>query len=182
MENAENIPGSFLPSGGGPAMSTRFIDYNPLVEQSLHDLAAWVEDGVAPSGTGYEYTGGRLVLAPDASTRGGVQPVVTATANGGSRADVGVGDTVTFEVNAELPPAAGAVVHVAWDLDGSGAFAHQVDGVDGSANPVRLQTTHTFDTPGTYFPAVRVTSHRDGDPAATSRRVPNLARTRVVVT
>jgi hypothetical protein len=40
---------------------------------------------------------------------------------------------------------------------------------------------HHFDKPGTYFPAVRATAHRDGDVNATGRRVQNLARVRVLV-
>ncbi|WP_261557639.1 tannase/feruloyl esterase family alpha/beta hydrolase [Frankia tisae] len=181
MENAENIPGSFLPSAGGVSMSTRYIDYNPLVEQSLHDLAAWVENGTPPVGTAYDYTGGRLALAPDARTRGGIQAVVTVTANGAVRAEVPAGEPVAFEVTAEVPPGAGAVVSAAWDFDGSGTFASELAGIDGQANPVQLTTTHAFDRPGTYFPAVRVKSHRDGDVSATSRLVPNLGRVRVVV-
>jgi hypothetical protein len=181
MENAENIPGSFLPSGGGLSMSTRYIDYNPIVEQSLHDLAHWVEDGVAPASTGYEYVGGKLLLASDPQTRAGIQAVISATANGNAGAETAVGDAVSFEVLAELPAGAGAVVSAAWDFDGTGAFESALPGIDGRTNPVRLTTTHTFERPGTYFPAVRVVSHRDGDLSATRRLIPNLGRVRVVV-
>ena len=55
------------------------------------------------------------------------------------------------------------------------------DGVDGSRASVRLETTHAFDTPGTYFPSVRVTAHRDGDVDAAHCRLLNLGRVRVVV-
>jgi hypothetical protein len=182
MENAENIPGSFLPSEGGLSMSTRYIDYNPLVEQSLHDLAAWAEHDVAPVDTAYEYAGGRLTLAADARTRAGIQAVIVARANGAARADVAVGESVTFEVTAEVPPGAGSVVSADWDFDGTGAFADELVGIDGLTNPVHLTTTHAFDRPGTYFPAVRIRSHRDGDRSATSRLIPNLGRVRVVVT
>jgi hypothetical protein len=41
--------------------------------------------------------------------------------------------------------------------------------------------THAYDHAGTYFPSVRITSHRDGNLTATYRRIENLARARVVV-
>lgn len=172
MENAENLPGSFIPSGHGPAMTTRFIDYNPIVEQSLHDLAAWVEDGIAPDSTGFGYAGGRLELAPTAVARGGIQAVLRATADGCPRAEVPVGADVELDVAIEVPAGAGQVVGVVWDPEGTGAFDHPVkDGL----------LRHRYTRPGTYFPCVRVTTHRDGDPTATSRIIPNLARVRVVV-
>ena len=40
-----------------------------------------------------------------------------ATANGAARADVAVGDEVTFVVEAEAAPGSGAIVEVAWDCD-----------------------------------------------------------------
>ena len=52
------------------------------------------------------------------SERGGIQPVVTATANGGARAAAKVG------VETELPPGAGTVVAIDWDFDGMGKFPH----------------------------------------------------------
>jgi hypothetical protein len=53
--------------------------------------------------------------------------------------------------------------------------------VDGTAASVTLSTTHTFDRPGEYFVTGRVHSHREGDVAAASRRIPNVAQARVVV-
>ena len=44
---------------------------------------------------------------------------------------------------------------------------------------VSLEWTYT--EPGTYFPTALVESHRDGNAAATSRRIPNLDAARVVV-
>jgi hypothetical protein len=182
MEHAENLPGSFIPSGGGPAMTTRFIDYNPIVEQSLHDLAEWVETGVAPASTGYEYVGGRLRLSEDAEARAGIQAVLKATVNGRSRVVIQAGQAVTLSVSAVVPPGAGTVVGVAWDTDGTGNFDQRPDGVDGQASSLTVALSHTFATPGTYFPCVRVTSHRQADVAATTRLIPSLARVRVTVT
>jgi hypothetical protein len=41
--------------------------------------------------------------------------------------------------------------------------------------------THTFTTPGTYFPAVRVTNQRSVDAGTPHCRIFNLGRVRVVV-
>jgi hypothetical protein len=41
--------------------------------------------------------------------------------------------------------------------------------------------THRFDTPGTYFPALRGISQRQGDTATPFARIQNLGRVRVVV-
>ena len=142
-----------------------------------------MEDGIEPAGTAYTYDGreGRVTLPPTAAERGGIQPVVQVTANGGPRADVAVGETVTLEVVAETPPGAGGIVDIAWDVDGTGGFPVTVDGIDGSAPRVVSSTTHTYDAPGTYYVTALVHAHRDGDVKATSRRLPNLAQARVVV-
>jgi hypothetical protein len=87
---------------------------------------------------------------------------------------------VELEVHAEVPPNAGSIVSVEWDFDGQGAFPFQHD-VTGTEKSVRLSTTHTYDTPGTYFVTARVYTHRDGDVKAQYRRLPNIASARVVV-
>ena len=58
--------------------------------------------------------------------------MVTLAANGGERADVRVGETVTFEATAEVPPGAGTLVRAEWDFDGAGAWPIVDDAVDGS--------------------------------------------------
>jgi hypothetical protein len=94
---------------------------------------------------------------------------------------VSVGEPVTLEVRAQTPPGAGTIVDAAWDFDGSGTypFAHDVDG---TKSEVTFVTTHQWDRPGTYFATCLIHSHVDGDAKATSRRLPNLASARVVVT
>jgi hypothetical protein len=49
------------------------------------------------------------------------------------------------------------------------------------AKRITLTRTHTFDKPGTYFPALRIHSHRQGDASTPYAHVPNLGRVRVVV-
>lgn len=180
-EHAQHVSARFIPRGLAPVPTTRLIDYQPHIEQGLADLIAWVEKGVDPAGTNATFVDGKVVLPPTAAQRGGIQPVVRASANGKTRADVKVGQAVTLTVDAEVPPGTGTVIVAEWDFDGEGKFPFQHE-VDGKAKSVKLSTTHAFDKPGTYFPAVRVISHREGDVKSPVRRVENLGRVRVVVT
>ena len=183
VDNATHIPASML----ARRERARLLDVQGCTQQAVSDLIAWVEDSIAPpESSRYTIDDDCGVHLPDAPTeRRGIQPVVSARANGSQRADASVGEPVRFAAIAEVPPGGGAIVGAEWDFDGTGDFAEQDDTVGGSdpgSEPmVRLETTHTFDAPGTYFPAVRVTAHRDGTRDATTRRLPNLARVRVVV-
>src|ERR1700728_65375 len=172
-ENAEHVPPMMAASPPGRSASTFLIDYQPVIEQNLVDLAAWVEQGIEPENTNFEYKDGKVTLPSTAGGRGGIQPVVSVTANGEARAEVRVGEEVVLAVHAEVPKGAGTVIGVRWDFDGSGTypFAHDVDG---TAADVDLSSAHAFDRPGTYFPTALVESHRDGDVKAVARRIPNL--------
>lgn len=182
-EHAAHLPGSLNPPGLPPVATTRLIDYRGSLEQAIADLMVWIEEGVEPPAeSGYVLDDDqRLTLAPDAIARGGVQPVVRAAANGAIRADVLVGSSVTLAVDAQTPPGGGTITGVEWDFDGAGAFPFAHQGIDGSARALHLETTHEFDAPGTYFPCVRVTAHRNGDVDAWHSRLINLGRVRVVV-
>jgi hypothetical protein len=180
-ENAEHGPIATIPPMLGRAANTWLIDYQPVIEQCLQDLAEWVERGAEPAGTNYSYSDGKVTLPATAAGRGGIQPVVRVTANGAKRAEVRVGERVTIEVKAEIPEATGTIVAVEWDFDGSGTFPESAPGIDGSTAKATLTTTHLYDRPGTYFATARVSSHRDGDVKATARRVPNVDQARIVV-
>ncbi|MCU1343950.1 MAG: hypothetical protein JWL70_216 [Acidimicrobiia bacterium] len=180
-ENAEHMTPLFIPGAPNRAANTWLIDYSPIIEQSLHDLIEWVERGVVPAHTNFVYADGSVSLPGIASERRGIQPVVAVTANGSVRAEVAAGETVTLNVLGEVPPGAGTVVSVEWDFDGSGTYPYHHDGIDGTATAVDLSTTHTYDRPGTYFATARVSSRRDGDVANPTRRIPNLAQARIVV-
>ncbi|HEX3899776.1 MAG TPA: PKD domain-containing protein [Mycobacteriales bacterium] len=179
-QNAEHIPVMFAPSDPKRATSTWLIDYMPLIEQGLVDLLAWCEQGVVPAATSYSYADGKVSLPATAAERGGVQPVVTVTANGGSRAEVKVGESVVVTAIAEAPPAGGTITGLEWDLEGSGAFGKREE-IDGKSARVECSTTHTYDKPGTYFVTARVTGNCDSDAATSLRQLPNLASARVVV-
>ncbi|MBV8083553.1 MAG: PKD domain-containing protein [Chloroflexi bacterium] len=149
---------------------TRLIDYSPIIRQAFLDLAAWVEEGVpAPRSTCATMTADQaLVLAPTAAERGGIQPVVRATANGVARAEVRAGDAVRFEASAEAPPGTGSIVSFDWDPLGIGEWRPFTGGAAG----------HTYDRPGTYFAAFRSGSLREN---GRGKPIHNLARVRVVV-
>ncbi len=180
-ENAEHIAPAFLPSSPLRASSTWLVDYIPMIEQGLVDLAQWVEQGVAPAATNYTYQDGQVHLPASAAERGGVQPVITVTADGATRADVSVGATVTLSVHAESPAAGGTIVSVVWDFDGKGTFPFSHDEIDGTKTEVTLTTRHAYDAPGMYFATALVTSQREGDVGARYRRLQNVASARVVV-
>ena len=74
------------------------------MQQALRDLSAWVEKGIAPAATtNYKIVDGQVIVPPTAEERKGIQPVVTVKANGGQRADVKVGQPVTFTAVIETP-------------------------------------------------------------------------------
>jgi hypothetical protein len=173
-----------VPSLPNRASNTWLIDYMPYIEQSLADLIAWVEDGIEPVDTAFDYVENKVILSPDAAQRRGIQAVIAVTVNGSDRAEPAVGEAVELELSATVPLGAGTIVSADWDFDGTGLFpfSHDgIDGIDGSAASVSLSTKHAFDRPGEYFVTGRVHSHRDGDPAASSCRIANVAQVRVVV-
>jgi hypothetical protein len=98
----------------------------------------------------------------------------------GQRAEVTVGQPVTFTAKIEVPPQTGRVVAAGWDFEGTGNYPDIEKLIDFNPTLI-LKVTHTFSKPGTYFPMPRATSQRDGDSKTTYARVQNLARVRVVV-
>jgi len=190
-DHAAHLPASFNPSSpppergpaSPPAATTRLIDYGGSLEQALQDLMEWVEHGTPPpASTGCTIdVDQRLTLAETAAERGGIQPVVRATANGSTRAEVRSGEAVVLAAEVNAPSGGGSIVRAEWDFDGAGTFPFAHDDIDGTRASVRVETTHAFDVPGTYFPCVRITAHRDGDMHAQHCRLVNLGRVRVVV-
>jgi hypothetical protein len=104
-----------------PAISTRVVSYAGVLQQALRELANWVEKGVSPpQSTDYHVLDGQVVVPPTAAARRGIQPVVTLTANGGPRAEVGAGEPVQFTATVEVPPQTGTIVSAEWDFEGDG--------------------------------------------------------------
>ena len=106
--------------------------------------------------------------------------MVRLTVDGTDSADVRPGEQVTLSAVAEVPPGAGKVAAVQWDLEGDGAFPVTEDLAP--AERVRVERRHAFSSPGTHFVTVRVRALREDDASALFTRVDNTARVRVVVT
>lgn len=156
------------------------VNWYGSVEQALRDLAAWVEDGVAaPASTQYEVLDGQVVVPVDADTRLGLQPTIELTVRDGETVTVKAGQQVVFQAHVETPPGTGVIVATAWDFEGDGTYAEET--VKHPSGDLDTQAKYRFETPGVYFVALRVTSHRDGV-ASLFAQVQNLDRVRVVVT
>jgi hypothetical protein len=161
---------------------TQVVSYLPILQQALRDVSAWVEKGTPPpANTSYRAVDGQIVVPATAAERHGVQPVVSAQANGGAKAVVKVGQSVSFTGSVEAPPGTGKIVWAAWDFDGSGAFAEAANLPASPAAKVSIKASHMFDKPGTYFVTLKAGSERHGNVATPFARIVNLARVRVVV-
>ncbi len=68
-----------------------------------------------------------------------------------------------------------------WDFEGAGTYPDAAELGDPTSETLHVTATHTFADPGTYFPALRVASQREGDPTTPFARSLNLGRVRVVV-
>ena len=155
------------------ASSTWLIDYIPIIEQGLVDLIRWVEDGVPPptrpTSTSTARSG--CPTRPPSAVASSPWCGVPSTAACAPRCKVGR----PGHLEVACRSAAGRRARSSrsqWDFDGHGAFPFRHDDVDGTDTAVTLTTTHTYDTPGTYFATALVASHRDGDVDA---RVPAAA-------
>jgi hypothetical protein len=162
------------------AAHARTVSFEGALQQALRDLSAWVERGVRPASTRYNIVGAQVEVPESARDRGGVQPVVELWANGRERADIAVGETVTFTATIEVPPGAGAVVGAEWDFEGLGTYPNPVQ-IDRPESLVKLSAEFVFAKPGTFFAVLRATSQREGDPATPYGRIQSLGRARVVV-
>jgi len=136
---------------------------------------------VPPASSEFELVDGQVHVPRTAAARRGVQAVVDLTVDGSVRADVGVGEPVKFAALIEVPAGAGTIVAAEWDFDGSAEYPLAEPYLDGSANRLNVRASHTYDEPGTYFPALRVTTQRQGDLDTPHARIQNLGRVRVVV-
>lgn len=182
MDNADHDP-------PGPAQedfpnaADHIVSYIGEYEQALLYLNDWVANGTPPPATtSYKVDSlSQIQLAATAAQRNGVQPVVSMTSGGASKVTIAAGGSVSFDVTAQMPPNAGNIVDVAWDLQGSGTFT-PMTGVPTPGTQVSLTNSATFATPGTYFATVRIYSARPGaNPTDPYALVQNISSVRVVV-
>ena len=182
IDHAMHGQPAVAPGEPRPVRTTRTVSYIGVLRQALRDLADWVEKGLSPPpSTEYHVVDGQVQVPAKATARRGIQPVVTLTVNGGLRAEVKAGEPVEFQGAAEVPPGAGTVVSAEWDFDGAGDFPEHDLGIDGSLSCVSVSATNVFAEPGTYFPALRIGSQRQGELQTPHTRILNLARVRVIV-
>jgi hypothetical protein len=160
---------------------TRTVSYIGVLHKALRDLSGWVEQGRPPApSTSYAVRNGQVIVPSGATDRHGVQPVVSLAADGGARADVPAGTQVQLTAVAEVPPGAGKIVRVQWDLDGDGTF--EIDDAIEPATRVTVSQHCAHQAPGTRFVTVRVSAQADCDPSTPFARMDNLARARIVTT
>ncbi|WP_280437686.1 hypothetical protein [Nocardia carnea] len=160
----------------------RLVDYRGILEQALRDVSAWAEEGrIPPASTRYEITPESQVVVPEtAGARHGIQPVVDLTVDGRDRVEISAGESVTLRAKIEVPPNAGKVVRAEWSRTGGPDFV-AAETVGPARTSVEVTQSFTYETPGTYFPALRATSQRDEEANTSFAQIRNLGRVRVVV-
>lgn len=163
------------------ARAARLVYYSGALQQALMDLSAWVEQDVPPPAeTSYSVVDSQIKVPPTAGKRMGIQPVVELKVNSSDRADVKVGQPVTFTARIEVPPDTGKIILAEWDFTGVGNYP-VTERISNPKPEMDFEKTYTFSKPGTYFPVLRATSQREGNPNTPFRRVQNIDRVRVVV-
>jgi hypothetical protein len=151
-----------------------------IFQQSMQDMMAWAEKGVAPPpSTSYTIRNGQVVPPDNAADRHGLQPVMSLTADGAPRATVGVNQPVTLAAKFEMPPRTGQIVQYSWTIDG------KADPMTVVAKPqplVEVSRSVSFDKPGSYLIRLTVNGQRDGlvNPA-NQTLLNNFKEVRVVV-
>lgn len=153
------------------------------LKQALIDLAAWVEQKVAPAeSTHYEVNGGSIKIPDTADERHGIQPVVKFYANDSKCAHVKTGDSVEFKAIASVPNHTGKLTAIEYSFENDehfsekGNFKLSDDGCYGEAIAF-----HTFYKPGTYFAVARIKAERTGDKGQLYTQIRNIDRVRIVV-
>lgn len=175
------IHGVFLDSLPGK-FGTMTVATGGTLHQVLLDLADWVEKGIAPRpSTRFSIDRmNQVVLPASASARGGHQPAVVLTANGGDRAEVVASQLVTLVGRIEMPPGAGKVVEYDWYLGTPDAkFEPAVKLAKPQAKVVANRTV-SFPKPGEYTITFRAIGQRHGRQDTTTPLY-NIDRVRVVV-
>ncbi|KAF5704858.1 OPT family small oligopeptide transporter [Fusarium globosum] len=174
-ENADHQMGPVVGS-----KSSRVVDFTGIYEQHLQDLSVWCETGTYPSTpTNYTVHNAQAKLPATASERKGLQPVVELSVNGGKQVRVKTDTAVTFKARAVVPPGAGKIVSLEYDFEGTGNFVKISFGE--AVQSVENARWITYSQHGTFFPAVRAASHKEGLVDSPYGLTWNLDRARIVV-
>lgn len=163
-----------------PARTPQLVQYDGILQQALRDVSAWVEKGVAPPrSTSYKVVDGQVKVPSMATLRQGIQPVVDLTVGGAAKIDVKAGQTVTFIARVQVSKGSGKIVATEWDFNGTGDFKAWKFGAP--RQTVNISMKFKYTKPGSYYPAIRVTSQHEGDTKTPFALIQNLGRVRVVV-
>jgi hypothetical protein len=184
----DNAPhGAFpttTPDPSAPMLVTRVANVGGVLHQTLLDLAAWVERDIAPlPSTRFSLDKmTQVVLARSAKERGGLQPVVELSVNGGERALVAVNRPVTLVARIHMPPGAGKVVDYEWYM-GTPDFKFEPAIALRQPKVFAIVTRKvTFAAPGNYEVTFRARGERNGKNLAQSTTpLENIARVQVLV-
>lgn len=185
IDNTMHTTQFAMPSDSRPVVTTRIVSYQGALQQTLRHLVNWVEKGVPPPAeTRYEVVDGQVILPATAAVRLGIQPTVALSVSGGNSVVARAGEEIELSGVVDVPPDAGNIVAAEWDFEGAGDYPRREDLGDTAQQQGRLtlKASYRFTEPGTYFPALRVATHVDGDASAPFALVQNLGRARVVVT
>jgi hypothetical protein len=104
--------------------------------------------------------------------------VVDLSIRGGDRVTVKAGHRVRFSAKAQVPAGTGKIVSAGWDFTGTGTYTP--DNIRRPKPTVKLDGSHRYTEPGTYYVSVKVASSRSGR-AEPFAQVENLDRVRVIV-
>ncbi|KAL0931582.1 uncharacterized protein CTRU02_214317 [Colletotrichum truncatum] len=96
----------------GP-IGTQRVAFRGTIQYALRELADWVQNGVLPaSNTNYTLSDSQVSVAGTAAERHGIQPVAKLMVNGAEKAEVAVGEVVSFKVLIEIPMGSSKIVAV----------------------------------------------------------------------
>jgi len=156
------------------------VSYLGMLSQALLSLSDWVEKGILPpDNTGYTLRDNQVTLAPEAENRRGIQPLAELTGPDGKRTECLCGETVTLTAVITLPPCGGTIEKLEWHFESEPFHEEPSTVFNQEGNVLTVTADHTFRAPGTFFPAVQITSNLN--PCNPYTCLLNLDRTRVVV-
>lgn len=173
--------GTFLDSLPGKT-GTMTAATGGTLHQVLLDLADWAEKGISPRPSTRHAIDrmNQVVLPTSALARGGHQPAVTLTVNGGDRTEVQVNQPVTLMGRIEMPPGRGKIVQYDWYL---GAPDEKFEPPIKLLNPkarISVRRIVGFPAAGEYVITLRVIGQREGEQDSTTPLF-NIDRARVIV-
>lgn len=151
-----------------------FVTNLPCVYQCLLDVADWAEKGIEPpTESKYALEDGKFTVPARAKKRGGIQNVCRISSRGKRKVYATAGESVPFDVQAEIPAGCGTLTKTEWSFEGEKDF------------PVKtgtcLHAEHRFPKAGKYTVAVRTYNERNGDPETKFTQIWNIDRMSVIV-